>query len=108
MDPQDPQDDDLLARAPEKIIRNANGKTTAHDRYSQEYIRAGARLVAEPANPSLSTEDAIALVLEKGLLSITRIYSEAAKVDPNCIATASCNTAGRLCRTITRTCSAMS
>jgi hypothetical protein len=81
-DQQNPQADDALDSTPEKIIRNTNGNTTACDRYVKEYIRAGARLVAKLADPDLSTEEVVTMILNSGLLSINKILCEAAKVDP--------------------------
>jgi hypothetical protein len=79
---QDPEDDSPLGPNPERFLRNLNGGITARDHFVQQYILAGARLVGQPANPALNTEEAVALILGTGLLSISKILCEAAKVDP--------------------------
>lgn len=85
MDPQDQQGDDVLDGTPEKIkkiIRNTKPGSTAYDRYVKEYLRAGARLVAQLANADLSTEEVVTMILNSELLSINKILCEASTIDP--------------------------
>lgn len=81
---QGPGRPDGLDRAPEKILRNVK-ESYIRDSVTHEYVRAGARLVARIADPALSSADAVALVLgsRAGVLSTTKIVTEATKDDPD-------------------------